>query len=209
MAASGRPDELLALSELALETRHGPRVALMAAPRVRMRLGRDRLAKLRAGDYESEINRRLLAAVDRAGHAIHVLIFDAGGAEGGSWGFDEGLDTAEIEELGYHLIKSQLRLYLEAAKRGVLTVVGVRFGERELSGYERGTDRLAAELEREIAEGEDSRIGRFNLWLIDHIGLWSSQPLDSFLRERAAETTATAERHRRQILRLLEDLDAP
>ena len=54
----------------------------------------------------------------------------------------------------------------------------------------------------------DSSVGRFNLWLIDHIGLWSSLLLEDFLEQRAPEATATAERHQRQIQRLLDEMPA-
>jgi hypothetical protein len=201
-------DELLDFSEVEYETRNGMRNALIAAPRTKLRLGPQRLERLRGGDYESSVNRKLLDAVDHADQPIHIIIFKAGGAGDGSWGFADELSDTEAIEMGYHLIKSQLRLYLEAADRGVFTVVGVEFGKRELAGYERGTDRLAEELERDISEGADSSVGRFNLWLIDHIGLWSSLALDEFLLERAGEATASAERHRRQIERLLTETKA-
>lgn len=196
-------DELLQFSEVEYETRNGMRNALIASPRVRLRLGKDRLEGLRQGDYDSAVNRKLLEAVDHADHPIHIIIFKAGGTDEGSWGFEDDLSDEETIELGYHLIRSQLRLYMEAAERGVFTVVGVEFGKRELSGYERGTDRLAEELERDISDGGDSSVGKFKLWLIDHIGLWSPLSLEEFLGERAGEATAAAERHRRQIERLL------
>jgi hypothetical protein len=206
VAASALDDDLLAFSEREFPTRNGPRIALVAAPRRRIRLGRPRLDALRAGDYESPINDKLLVALDHVERPVHVIVFRAGGVTGQAWAFEDSLTDEECVELGYFLIRSQLQLYVEAARRGVLTVIGVEFGPRELAAYERGTDRLADQLEREIAEGADSSIGRFNLWLIDHIGLWTPLPLEQFLAERAPEAAATAERHQRQIRRLLDEL---
>ena len=206
MASHDVSDDLLDFSEVEFETRNGMRNALIAAPKLRLRLGRERLLRLREGQFGSEINKKLLDAVDHADHPIHLIIFKAGGAGTGNWGFAEDLSDEDAVELGYFLIRSQLRLYLEAARRGVFTVVGVEFGDRELAAYDRGTDKLAAELEREISDGADSTVGRFNLWLIDHIGLWSSLLLEDFLDQRAPEATATAERHQRQIQRLLDEM---
>jgi hypothetical protein len=199
-------DPLLELTTIALETRHGTRRALIAAPRQPVILGRERLAALRADDFSSPINERLLAAIDTAEEPIHVVIFKAGGT--GGWHFDDGLDADTCAELGYHLLRSQLRLYRDAATRGVFNVIGVEFGARELEGYARGTDRLAAELEHQIADANDSAVARFDLWLIDHVGLWSGASLEEFLRDSAADATATAERHQRQIARLMAEIDA-
>jgi hypothetical protein len=202
-------DELLHLSIVELDTRNGPRRALVAAPKQAVSVGRARLEALRGGDFSSPINDRLLAAVDGSSDPIHLIILKAGGADGGHWRFETGLDEQTTSELGYYLIRSQLRLYREAAKRGVFNVIGVEFGSTELDAYGRGTDRLASELEREIAGATDSAIARFDLWLIDHVGLWSGASLQSFLRDNAADATAVGERHRRQIVRLLAEIDQP
>ena len=160
---------------------------------------------MRVGNYASPINDEILAAVAAAEEPVSAIVFDAASRD---WGFAEDLDDSEVEELGYHMVRSQLNLYRRAARAGVRVVVGVGFGPREVDGYTRGGDRVVEELERTVQDRNesDSSGSRLDLWLIDHLTLWTTTDLDDFLEHRAAEVIATAERGRRKLQKLLDAL---
>ena len=181
-----------------------PRRVLVARAIKPSRLDRDRHDRMRKGDYSSPINVELLAAIAGSDRPVDAVIFD----NDNNWGFDEGLDDEELAELGYHMTRSQLALYRNAARSGVRVVVGVGFGSREVDGYTRGGERVVEELERaqqSAAPSESS--SQLDLWLIDHLTLWTTAPLEEFLDDRLPEVLHKADRSRRQLERLLQALE--
>lgn len=171
------------------------------------RMDRARLERMREGNYASPVNDEILASVAEAGRPVAAIVFDADSPD---WGFTDDLTEEEVGELGYHMIRSQLNLYRRAARAGVRVVVGVGFGPREVDGYTRGGDRMVEELERTLQDrsAADSSASQLDLWLIDHLTLWTTASLDEFLDHRVAEVIGSADRGRRKLERLLAALPA-
>jgi hypothetical protein len=177
----------------------GPRRAVVATPSRPVRLDRARLERMRAGNYASPVNDDLLALLQR--DPVSAILFDGGSPH---WGFTADLSDEEVSELGFHMLRSQLRLFRDAARRGVHVAVGVGLGTREVYGYLHGAERLQWELERRVAKGEtDAALARLDLWLLDRMTLWTALGADAFLEERLAEVLVGAERRRKRLDSLL------
>jgi hypothetical protein len=196
MSAQGG-STLLRLVDVA--TPVGPRRAVVAAPARPVRLDRARLERMRAGNYASAVNDDLLEFLKR--EPVSAILFDGGSPD---WGFTADLSDDEVSELGFHMLRSQLRLFRDAARCGVHVVVGVGLGAREVYGYLHGAERLQWELESRVAKGEaDAALARLDLWLLDRMTLWTALGADAFLDERLAEVLVGAVRRRKRLDTLL------
>ncbi len=138
--------------------RRGPRTwpALSVVPVTTSRLGTQRLHDLRAG-HPGGLDHAILNAVESRHGDVRLVIFRGRDDSGEySWGFDPQLDSQHDEELGYHLVRTQLPTYRALVKQGVALLAHIELGTREVEAFERGTRRL---LEEVIAERETGRGG--------------------------------------------------
>ena len=144
--------------------------ALVVAPEQHIRLGRDRLVRLREFQGMSDVDRMILAAADTA--PPDIMILRGKNDDGtGSWAFDGMLTTSECQELGYLLVRSQLPLWRALAKRGVYLFVKVEWGPHEIDAYLHGAQRVLDALDRKLEE-EESALAVLDRWMIRNLSHW-------------------------------------
>lgn len=200
------------VEERTLDTKTGPRVVAIGKPAHRALLDRRRLEKLRAGEFKSRTNDFMIAALAARATPLHAVIFRAGGDGGGHNEIADDISDEEVIEFGSLMVGQQLSLYERAARHGVLVLVGIEFGQREVMGYDKGASRLAAALEHRLANAAQHTPAslaeaRLHLWLLDHLAMWTGLSLDAFLVDKLPVALAGAERSARALSRLLSDLD--
>jgi hypothetical protein len=200
------------VEERTLDTKTGPRVIAIGKPVHRAVLDRRRLEKLRTGEFKSRTNDFMIAALAARATPLHAVIFRAGGDGGGHNEIADDVSDDEVIEFGSLMVGQQLSLYERAARHGVLVLVGIEFGQREVMGYDKGASRLAAALEQRLANASQHTPGelaeaRLHLWLLDHLAMWTGLSLDAFMADKLPVALAGAERSTRALSRLLSELD--
>jgi hypothetical protein len=181
---------------------------LLVSPTAPVVLGRDRLARIRRGDVWSDVDQALVTTAGGWEPSIDAVVFLA--KEGGDryWCFAEDLDAAEVEELGYEMVKSQLQLYRGLVHAGVYSLTGIELPDREYGAFRRGTEKVAAELERELvgAARDRAAVLRLDLWLLDHLALWSTMSRERFFAGPLPEILSLIQRRRRQLEDMRRDI---
>ena len=197
----------LAFSRLEIETKSGPRAALIVEPVGDLAIRRDRLEKMRAGDMESAADDSIARASRELGK-IDAVVFRARGASPDDrWHFSDELLQQEVTELAVFFMRAHLALYHQLSDAGVSTLVGVEFGEREADAYLVALDRLANELRRELVKCEDSARRtelRLGLWFAECQANWSRAPFDEYVPDGLAERILQSEH---QLARLHQEGD--
>jgi len=200
------------VEERVIETRLGPRVIAIGTPSRRGVLDRNRLERMRRGELKSRANDFLIAALAARTTPVHAIVFRAGAEGGGHNEIAEDISDEEVIEYGRWMVAQQLDLYERAARHGVRVLVGIEFGQREVMGYDKGSARLAEELEFMLADPQaytpaELAEARLRLWLVDHLATWTGTSLEPFLDEKLPAALVAAERSGRALQRLLQDLD--
>jgi hypothetical protein len=206
------PRGAIQVEERVLDTKTGPRVVAIGKPSHRPLLDRRRLDKLRSGEFRSRTNDFMIAALAARIAPVHAVVFRAGGEGGGHNEIAEDISDDEVIEFGALMVGQQLSLYERAARHGVLVLVGIEFGQREVMGNDKGASRLAASLEARLANAAQHTPAalaeaRLHLWLLDHLAMWTGLALDPFLSEKLPVALAGAERSTKALQRLLGELD--
>jgi hypothetical protein len=174
---------------------------LEAAPTRTIVLGRDRLARLREGNPSSEVDRSMVEICASWTPSVDAVVFVANAGAGRQWRFDDDLDASEVAELGEAMVEGQLSLYRGLVHAGIFSLTGIALREREHEAFARGTDRVAARIERDLpdASPEQAPVLRLDLWLLDHLALWTTASRDRFFAGRLPETLSLIARRRRQL----------
>ncbi len=158
------------------ETRIAGRTVLTFTPQEHIVVGRQRLEMLRAEPEGSAIDSSIFNAVKAARRPPVALILRGGSDDGnGSWRFDQKLTDTECAELGYLLLRSQLALYRELVKMGILMFAKVDWGPDEVAGLDEGRHRVLADLAADVAKtATDDAKARLALdeWIIRHFTYW-------------------------------------
>lgn len=192
----------LAFSRIEIETAEGPRAALVVEPDGDVPIRRDRLEKMRRGNLESTADDTIVRAASEMGKIDAVVFRARGASEEDRWHFSDELLQQEVTELAALFIRAHLALFRQLSDAGVSTLVGVEFGEREADAYLVALDRLADELQRELADCDDparqSEL-RLGLWFAERQANWSRAAFDEFVPEGLAERILQSER---QLVRL-------
>lgn len=164
-------------------------------------LGRDRLDQIRAGDSNSQVDRSMLEICSSWDPPADAVVFIANPGEGRSWGYADDLSHAEGEELGRAMVEGQLALYRGLVHAGIYSLTGIALQDREYEAFSRGTEEVADRIERRLpdASEEEATIMRLDLWLLDHLALWTTLSRDRFFAGRLPETLSLIARRRRQL----------
>lgn len=188
--------------ETSIETPHGSKSVLVVEPPTGTAVDRARLDRIRSGELQSDLDEAIVRLVDARPGAADAILFRAHRGRGDhGWGYAADLTDAEVDELGEVMVRLQMDLYRRLAARGVYALAGTEFGEREVRSFRRGTDRVAAELERALrsADGPEAAQQRFDLWLLDHFAMWVDQDVDEFMNGGLPRLLDKVERQRRRL----------
>lgn len=143
---------------------------LVVEPRSPVLVGRARLDRLReTADGSGAIDDQMIREVKI--HAPDILVFSRG-ADGSLWRFDHELSDAEYDELGFHLVRTQLPTWRRFALSGVVSYLHVGWSTREVLALENGKRRLLPEL----SDALDS-------WIIDTMSTFLVSTLDDVIRD--------------------------
>lgn len=134
----------------------GQRHILVVAPDEDELVGSETLAELRSGRTTTLLSPELRSRVDASAERVDAVVLRARGADGsGQFRVDRSLEDAELEELGYLLMKAQLDAWRPALQAGrVLAIVRVELRVWELAALRSGTARLLGERERESVDDD-------------------------------------------------------
>jgi len=159
----------LGFEEIAIETKNGPRKALVVTPRVHLILGQERLARLRRDARPGALDDALYLRVKAAAPAPTVVVFRARSDDGkGSWGFDPHLADSDARELAKRLVRTHVESHRRLFAAGVLAVVHTDYGLREAELFRAAEGELAQE-EEERAKNETgtaSALAQLNTWTL-------------------------------------------
>lgn len=171
------------------------------APTRTILLGADRLERLDRGDKRSDVDTSMLEICANWNPPADAVVFVANPSADRSWRYAENLEPEQIDRLGRAMVEGQLALYRGFVRAGIYSLTGIALGEREFEAFSRGTELVAGELERQLtnASDEEAPTLRLNLWLVDHLALWTTLSRDRFFKGRLPETLSLIERRRRQI----------
>jgi hypothetical protein len=174
---------------------------LVVTPTDRIVIGRDRLDRIRAGDARSIIDELVLDRARTWTPRIEAVVFVAHDGEDRCWSFAADLGPEEIDELGYEMVRAQLALYRGLLDAGIHALTGIALPAAEHAAFVRGTERLAAEIERELQGADRARASvlRLDLWLLDHLALWTPASPERFFAAQLPELLSLLQRRRRQI----------
>lgn len=161
-----------AFEDAVIQTRRGPRNALVMTPREDYNVGRARLEELRAEGTRSPIDLSLVDKVKSARDGYRVVIFRGKSAgDTGRWRLDETLDADELQELARRLVLTQLPTWRTLIRAGVWVMVHTDLGSTALPMRE-GSRQLIDDPMR--LEGIDDEIAEVDEWLLRHLVFWFS-----------------------------------
>ncbi len=198
-------------SDHRIETMEGLSDVLVATPKTDLIVGRTQLEKLRKATVprriDEEIHRQLLIR----GGRVRALILRGRDDEGNvRWRFDKDLSPAEIAELGYLLVKSQVVLYRCFAEVGVRVHFIVEVDEQVTHALNKGKDRLLNELKRELEvldeESPKNNLFSFRVWLLENFMYFPYVTADEAIEGLLPETLPILEGGQRVVQKMLDYL---
>lgn len=201
-------DPRVTFSDLRVLTRKGSRNVLVVEPSRDIVLDRDRLSALKAGDPYAGIDDEIIDAVDSRGD-VHGLLLRARRADdSGRWRIAEELGDDEAAELAALMLRVHVVIFRRLARRGLFAFLSTDFSPRAVAAYERGSRKLIAELERRLvdATGVEASLIKLELWILERQAAWSARSFESFVEDRLPTVLLSAERQRKQLMRLLETI---
>jgi hypothetical protein len=210
-AANGRvvvPKAKLEFSEQTLDVDGVQRRIVLVVPTEPMLIGADRLERVQSGDEYSDVDMTVVETTAEWGKQVDAVIFDADADPTRSWRFSEDLDETQQRELGYVMVKAQLTLYRGLVNAGVYSLTGVGLPEREYNAFRLGTDRLTQEIELSLksATPAEGTVLKLDLWLLDHLALWTTLSRERFFAAKLPELLALVGRRKKQLDRMSEDI---
>lgn len=197
----------LAFDEIAIDTPEGRRAALVVTPTSRIRVGRARLEQVRAGDRHSPVDDAVVDRLAEQERSLEVVLLRSwGGSEDRSWGFSEDLGRAELDDVGYELMRGQLVLFRRMVPLGVSALVATDLVAREFDAIVRGTRRLSLELGERIRAGQAAADAEVDRFIIEHFSLFTTRPYDEFLHQGLPAVFHLVDRHRDKLRALVRDV---
>jgi hypothetical protein len=164
--------------EATIETKDGPRLALIVTP-APVVVGRARLEALRKSTAAGALDREIIDEVRKRAGRVKALVIRFA-----DWRVDPSLDVHEREELGLLLTRSQLSTYRRFLSAGVVVVVHGELGPVETEVFRRGAEHVIADLESSPAKREEERaLQRVDLFDLKHLCFFFSLSIDRLSRE--------------------------
>ena len=187
---------LLDVSDFEVVTTEGVRRALVVTPAERLRVGRARIDATKAGDRGSDVDDEIVQQVATWPEKVDVVLLRSwGGSEERSWGFEPTLSDAEVDELGYQLMRDQLAFFRRIIALGTYAIAATDLSAREFDAMVRGTMRLTRELTARIGAGTADDADALDRWILDHFSLWTTRHFDEFVLQGLPALFALVDRH--------------
>lgn len=196
----------LQFGEIEVQTKNGPRRALLVSPAGTITLGRERLLAFERGEWWSQTDHLMLHTTRTWPRPLHAMVFRARG-EGPDdvWRFDDALDDEAASQLAARLLRTHVLMVKELAPQGMHSMFGVEFGAREQVAHERGLEIVAEQLSREMDRAEPSLrpLLRLDLWLVDRQATWSAMSYTEFAATKLESLLVSGERQYKQLQRMV------
>lgn len=190
----------LEFEEIETDVSGNPRRALVVTPSAKLRVGRDRLQADAAPGKASVLDGEIVARVAASSSAPEVVLLRSwGGAEERSWGFDAGLTAAEVDELGYAIMRDQLAFFRDVIPLGVFAVVATDLTAVEFDAMRHATTRLTRELGGRARSGTADADDDIDRWILEHLSLWTTRPFDEFVLQALPALFTLIDRHRARL----------
>lgn len=187
----------LEFSDLETDVFGTRRRALVVTPAQKIRVGRGRLGATVPSGRASEVDSEIVSRLRAWPHAVDVLLLRSwGGDEGRSWGFEADLADAEIDAVGYAIMRDQLAFFRDAIRLGVYGIVSTDLTAVEFDAMRRATTRLSRELGLRAKSGTATVDDEVDRWILEHLSLWTTRPFDEFVLQGLPELFALVDRHR-------------
>jgi len=175
-----------------LETRRGPRTALMVTPSRDIRVGRERLRELRVAPDGGSLDEQIWRSATKHADASIMVMRGRNDDGSGSWGFDEELTDEETTELGELLVRSQVPTYRRLIAAGMLALIHVEFGFREVAALRNATAVVRDELERrsqsELEKAPPAAaVHALDVWILRHLTFFFSVSFDKVASDTLPE----------------------
>lgn len=167
-----------------IETRRGPRRALVMYPHARVLVGRERLQALEARGEVSPIDEAVAArlAATKTSDPYRVVIFQGRNPQEpeSNWRLDSGLDLGETRRLSLLLAASQLATWRRMLEHGVWLMVHTDLGA-SAAPLRAGARELISDPIRR--EGVDPAIAEIDEWILQHLIFFSSGSCETALTQ--------------------------
>lgn len=147
----------------------------------------DRLDALRTDLSPGPIDLEVLRQVRLRDGRVRVLALRGTDGAVGSYRFDPALARAQVRELGYLLVKSQIATYRRLLAMGVLVHLHVDWGGLETDAFRQGTTRLADEVNaltsrRSLPDGLLA-LCQLDSWMLRHLQFYMTLGLERALTD--------------------------
>jgi hypothetical protein len=170
------PVRTAVFTEATLDTKDGPRVALIVTPSPVV-VGRARLEALRKSTAPGALDREIIEEVRKRQGRVKALVIRFA-----DWRVDPSLDVHDREELGLLLTRSQLSTYRRFLSAGIVVVVHGELGPVETEVFRRGAEHVIADIESSPARRDDDRaLQRVDLFDLKHLCFFFSLSIDRLL----------------------------
>ncbi len=168
-----------------LESRKGPRRALVITPATRIVLGHEQLDQLRATSGESPIDDSIVGRIEASSVPHPVVIFRGANDEGtGSWGFAEDLEPDDAYELARHLVLSHLPTQRAMLVHGAYVMVHTDFGSLEADLFRRASKEVHDEMHgARISDQQMRAMHEANVWILRHLNFYFSLSYQKVITE--------------------------
>lgn len=177
---------ILELDEHVIETKAGPRTVVSVTPSGPVVFRREDLARMSSVFEPSPRDEEIITALRQRRRPADVFVFQSQALDGGPgcWYFEDGLSEAEVDELGFHIVRAHRFVYRGLVDAGINMAIGAAKGYRELAALRTGTERLARELAAELEHcaGDDRMVCEADLFLVRHLMVFTSLDLPVLLR---------------------------
>ncbi len=199
-----------AFEDATIDTRRGPRRALVMAPEAAYLVGRERLEELRRGG-ESPIDESVAAhfatraLAGREPYRVVVFRGRHSGRHDWSWRLDERLDAPDLQELCWRLAAKQLTIWRDMLRRGAWVMVHTDLGS-SAAPLRQGVRALIDDPRR--LEGVAPEIQEIDEWILRHLVFYFSGSFETAMAETLPDKLPLVEARRERLEAFAERLEA-
>ena len=170
----------VAFFDQTLQTRKGPRNALVIEPNGPRVVDRARLERLRASIGQSQIEDAIIARIEAAAEPYALVVFRGRSEDGaGTWGYAPDLSEDEVQELSRLLIVSHLPTHRCMLRHGVYVMVHTDIALREAEALRQASQELYEERCRSLESSAfGSARGDMDLWIYRHMNFYMTLSFD-------------------------------
>jgi len=187
----------LEFEEIETEVGGVQRRALVVTPSAKIRVGRSRLQADTTPGKASMLDGEIVARLASASSAPEVVLLRSwGGDVDRSWGFDADLTAAEVDAVGYAIMRDQLAFFRDMIPLGVFALVSTDLSAVEFDAMCRATTRLTRELGSRARSGTADADDDIDRWILEHLSLWTTRPFDEFVLQALPAMYILIDRHR-------------